>query len=245
MKKLHTIALVNLLMLVTAGWLVPARAAERVYLRGGSDLICDHQKNVGGRVRLYLTAAEDSYLDVAADDILRLEPAAGEPAISKPHAVSVKVPLDVPTLLGQAGARHHIDPDLLASVVRAESGGRVRAVSRAGAQGLMQLMPGTASDLGVRDSLAPDQNVAGGTAYLDALLMYYHDDLARALAAYNAGPAAVNRYHGIPPYAETRRYVARIIHDYNRRKLEEMRHTSGGVSRLAAVHAASSVEARP
>jgi soluble lytic murein transglycosylase-like protein len=104
---------------------------------------------------------------------------------------------------------------LLASVIRQESGGHSRAVSRAGAQGLMQLMPKTASQLGVSNTFAPGQNIDGGTAYLDALLTKYHDNLALALAAYNAGPAAVDRWHGIPPYRETRLYVARVIHEYN------------------------------
>jgi soluble lytic murein transglycosylase-like protein len=102
-------------------------------------------------------------------------------------------------------------------VVKAESGGAVRATSRAGASGLMQLMPGTAQQLGVADSFAPDQNVRGGTAYLDALLTRFHDNIALALAAYNAGPEAVDRYHGIPPYHETRVYVARVVHEFNRR----------------------------
>jgi soluble lytic murein transglycosylase-like protein len=114
--------------------------------------------------------------------------------------------------------RHNIDADLLASVVQAESGGNARAVSRAGARGLMQLMPGTASELGVKDSFAPEQNIGGGTAYLDAMLTRYGDNMALALAAYNAGPEAVDRYHGIPPYAETRAYVARVIREFNRRK---------------------------
>jgi soluble lytic murein transglycosylase-like protein len=130
-------------------------------------------------------------------------------------------PVDVPALLHQAGAEHHLDPDLLASVIHAESDGQTRAVSRTGARGLMQLMPATAKDLGVRDSFAAEQNIAGGTTYLDALLMYYHENIELALAAYNAGPAAVDRYHGIPPYAETRRYVERVIHDFNQRKLRE------------------------
>ena len=79
----------------------------------------------------------------------------------------------------------------------------------------MQLMPKTAAQLGVSDSLRPDENVAGGASYLDSLLTRYHDNLALALAAYNAGPAAVDRWHGVPPYRETRLYVARIIRDFN------------------------------
>jgi soluble lytic murein transglycosylase-like protein len=81
----------------------------------------------------------------------------------------------------------------------------------------MQLMPGTAADLGVSDSFKPEQNVRGGSAYLDELLTRYHDNLALALAAYNAGPAAVDKYHGIPPYRETKLYVARVILEFNRR----------------------------
>jgi soluble lytic murein transglycosylase-like protein len=83
----------------------------------------------------------------------------------------------------------------------------------------MQLMPSTAAGLGVADSFEPRQNVRGGSAYLDALLTRYHDNMALALAAYNAGPAAVDRYHGIPPYHETQAYVARVIHEFNRRVL--------------------------
>jgi soluble lytic murein transglycosylase-like protein len=121
-------------------------------------------------------------------------------------------------LLTRAGTLHNIDVDLLASVVQAESNGNARAVSRTGAQGLMQLMPATASGLGVHNSFVPEQNIGGGTTYLDQLLTRYHDDLTLAVAAYNAGPVAVDRYHGIPPYAETRAYVARVIREFNRRK---------------------------
>ncbi len=233
MKRFQRLALANAVMFFMAGYFVPARAAKLVHLRSGSDLVCDHQENLDGKIRLYLTSSDDSYLDVAADDIVgqeavHIEPTnanagLGQTAPGLPANLTAPVSVDLPALLHKAGAEHHLDPDLLASVVRAESGGHARIVSRTGAQGLMQLMPGTAADLGVSDSFAPEQNVAGGTAYLDALLMYYHENLALALAAYNAGPAAVNRYGRIPPYAETRRYVAHVIHDYNQRKLREAR----------------------
>lgn len=243
MKRLQRLALASAAVFLTAGILVPLHAADRVYLRNGSDLICDHQKNLNGHIRLYLTPSDDSYVDVATNDIVGREavqidrseenPASGSTAQTKTSAVPA--PADLSTLLNRAGAEHDIDPDLLASVVHAESGGHPRIVSRVGAQGLMQLMPGTAKDLGVQDSFSPEQNVAGGTTYLDALLMYYHNNLALALAAYNAGPAAVDRYRGIPPYTETRRYVERVIHDYNRRKLLEQRRHENRLSSASAM----------
>jgi soluble lytic murein transglycosylase-like protein len=134
-------------------------------------------------------------------------------------------------MLAEAGHQHNLDVDLLASVVKAESNGDAHAVSRAGARGLMQLMPKTASEHGIEDSFRPDENVRGGSAYLDEMLERYHDNLALALAAYNAGPAAVDKYHGIPPYHETRVYVARVIHEFNRRALarqgRQARHGDG------------------
>jgi soluble lytic murein transglycosylase-like protein len=179
--------------------------------------------------------SEDAgYIEVAASSVLRVESipdppmpvaASSSTSVSAPLAgnaaqapLTALTPAEMQQMLARAGARHNIDTDLLASVVQAESGGNARAVSRAGAQGLMQLMPGTASELGVSDSFAPEQNIGGGTAYLDALLTRYHDNMALALAAYNAGPEAVDRYRGIPPYAETRAYVARVIREFNRRK---------------------------
>jgi soluble lytic murein transglycosylase-like protein len=99
---------------------------------------------------------------------------------------------------------------LVRAVVDAESKGNPYAISRAGAQGLMQLMPATQARYGVCDPYDPAANVDGGTRYLHDLLVRYHNDIQLALAAYNAGPAAVAYYHGIPPFAETRSYVARV-----------------------------------
>jgi soluble lytic murein transglycosylase-like protein len=127
--------------------------------------------------------------------------------------------LDV--MVNGAGQRHQIDPDFINSVIRAESGFNNRAVSKKGAQGLMQLMPQTASQLGVANSFDPNANVEGGTKYLRELLEKYNYDVPKALAAYNAGSRRVDRYHGVPPYFETQTYVAKIIRDYNRKKLAQ------------------------
>lgn len=204
-----------------------AHAAEHVTLRNGFDLFCDHREDVAGKVRLYMDAADSSFIEFDASDIVADEhvdlpkPVARKVAISSaaaaPAASEKLNDADLAPLLSKAGSTFDLDADLLASVVREESNGHTRAVSRAGALGLMQLMPGTASDLGVADSFAPGENIQGGTAYLNYLLVRYDDNLALALAAYNAGPAAVDRYHGVPPYRETRLYVARVIREYNRR----------------------------
>jgi soluble lytic murein transglycosylase-like protein len=204
---------------------VRARAAERVTLRNGFALHCDHHALVDGHMRLYLSAGEDNYIEFSPAEIASFEKVPDPPVAAAPVAPQTSnrpaklTPVDLREMLARAGTEHNLDVDLLASVVKAESDGNARAVSHAGAQGLMQLMPETAAGLGVHDSFQPDQNVRGGSTYLDALLTRYHDNLALALAAYNAGPEAVDKYHGIPPYSETRAYVARVIHEFNRRVL--------------------------
>jgi soluble lytic murein transglycosylase-like protein len=202
-----------------------AHAFDRVTLRNGFSYDCNHRETLeDGRVRLFLTGgAEASYIDLPAAEIESVATLPDPPVATKTSAGSNP---DVRSLLSNAGEQHDIDVELLASVVHAESDGRARAVSRTGAQGLMQLMPGTAQQMGVKDSFQPEQNINGGTAYLDALLTRYHDDLALALAAYNAGPAAVDKYHGVPPYRETRAYVARVMTEFKRRKLIAERATA-------------------
>ena len=113
-------------------------------------------------------------------------------------------------------ARYHgVPPALVKAVIAAESAFDSQAVSRKGAQGLMQLMPATAASLGVHNAFEPEQNVHGGTAYLREMIERF-GDLSRALAAYNAGPTAVDRYGGIPPYPETQAYVERVLTYYRR-----------------------------
>ena len=237
---------------------IPAHPAERVSLQNGFALRCDHHATVNGQTRLFLSSGEDNYIDLPPQEIASFEtvpdlpptaPVAKSPApIQAPSTAAQPTsksasrppptlsPVDLAEMLSRAGADHNVDVDLLASIVKAESNGNTRALSRAGAAGLMQLMPSTASHLGVKDRFEPGQNVRGGSAYIDALLTHYHDNLALALAAYNAGPAAVDKYHAIPPYAETRAYVARVIHEFNRRVLTREAQAREAQSRLALQH---------
>lgn len=121
---------------------------------------------------------------------------------------------DVASLAGELARKHGLDPALVLAVISVESAFQPAAVSPKGAQGLMQLMPATARELGVTDALDPAQNVDGGVRYLRALVEQYKGDLRLALAAYNAGAGAVKRHGGVPPYRETRDYVEKVLKRY-------------------------------
>ena len=121
---------------------------------------------------------------------------------------------DLRALATAAARRHGLDPELVLAVVAVESAFQPAAVSPKGAQGLMQLMPRTASSLGVGDPFDPAENLDGGARHLGSLLTLYRGDVQRALAAYNAGAGAVARHGGVPPYPETRDYVRKVIRRY-------------------------------
>lgn len=125
-----------------------------------------------------------------------------------------RVPSYLSTVIAEAGRTHGVDPRLIAAVARRESAWNLRAVSPVGACGLMQLMPATAKYLGVSDVFDARQNIFGGTRYLRTLLDTFDGDLDLALAAYNAGPGAVQKYKGVPPYRETREYVKVVRASY-------------------------------
>lgn len=132
-----------------------------------------------------------------------------------PYASHSLDPGTLNSLVSGAAQADGVPPGLVRAVVMAESSGNPAAVSVAGAQGLMQLMPGTSAGCGIGNPFDPSQNVSCGTSYLRSLLNRYHDNVTLAVAAYNAGPGAVDRYHGVPPYAETRAYVVRVLNAYS------------------------------
>jgi len=218
---------------------LPCLAGDVAVLRNGFSIKHERREIVGDLTRLYVNADGSSFIDVPTAEIEHFELAPQEPANDpspgadpmartlKP-ATSAKAPVfpgrpvtDLSQVVSEASGRYRLDPDLVNSVIKAESDFRVRAVSPKGAQGLMQLMPGTAAQLGVPNAFDPQANVDGGTRYLRELLERYNFDLVKALAAYNAGPQRVEQFGGVPPYYETRAYVARIVKDFNKKKIAQ------------------------
>lgn len=213
-----------------------ASAADIAVLRNGYTIRHENREEIGELTRLYLSADRSSFVDVATADVEEFQrddspvfpttqaEVAAAPAQAKSRAARTTPKAsaqEIADAIGSASSRYRLDPDFVSSVVSAESGFNSRAVSPKGAQGLMQLMPGTASQLGVDNAFDPAKNTEGGTRYLRMLLERFNFDVAKALAAYNAGPMRVDQHHGVPPYLETRKYVARIINDYNRKKVAQ------------------------
>jgi soluble lytic murein transglycosylase-like protein len=132
-----------------------------------------------------------------------------------PYASRALDPGTINSLVTSASQSNGVPPGLVRAVLMAESAGNPSAISVAGAQGLMQLMPGTSAGCGIANPFDPTENVKCGTGYLRSLLHHYRNNVTLAVAAYNAGPGAVDRYHGVPPYAETRAYVVRVLNAYH------------------------------
>jgi soluble lytic murein transglycosylase-like protein len=252
MRFLRPVTIAGILLLAQ----LAAFGGELAVLRNGYSIRFERKEQNGNLTRLYtgtgyMDIASDQIASFEAEEApvapqpqpaAALQPAA--PTV-QPAAVQNPAPAPAPTAISQAATpakaaanvdldlvvreasnKNRLDPDFVNSVIKAESNFKPRAVSKKGAQGLMQLMPGTATQLGVADPFDPKANVEAGTAHLSALLDQYHDDPIKALAAYNAGAHRVKQYNGVPPYRETRAYIAQIVRDFNAKKRAQMKATA-------------------
>lgn len=217
---------------------LPCFGGEVAILKNGFSISHKRREVIGEITRLYTSADGSNFVDIQTEDIDHFEiepdPPAPSPSLpvsgarlASPGKASLPFPVrpktDLTELVNETSGRYRLDPDLVNSVIKAESAFNSHAVSPKGAQGLMQLMPGTASQLGVPNAFDPQANVEGGTHYLRELLEKYNFDIAKALAAYNAGPQKVDRYGGVPPYYETRAYVAKVVRDFNKKKAAQLK----------------------
>jgi hypothetical protein len=205
--RLKRAALLLSLGLVAA----PALRAEYVVLRGGQRLKVTGYQLLGDKYRLQMGGGT---VEIAAEDVVTIEPE--EVFTPLPAKPIVKAPYR--ELVEAAAARYRVDADLITSVIAVESNFDPKALSPKNARGLMQLLPETAERLGVQNIYDPQENIDAGTRYLRELLQRYDNDLALALAAYNAGPERVQQYGRVPPFAETLSYVRRVKRSYEKSK---------------------------
>ena len=213
----------------------PTVHAEYIVLRSGQRLSVTGYQLLGNKYRLQMNGGS---VELPAEDVLAIEPE--EVFKSAPPVETAKAPYR--DLIQAAAARYRVDADLITSVIAAESNFDPKAVSRRNARGLMQLLPQTAARLGVRNVFDPQENINAGTRYLSDLLQRYRNDLALALAAYNAGPDRVRQYGSVPPFAETRFYVRRVQNAYAKRKssllTQQSRQSPAQPSTVSAANAA-------
>jgi soluble lytic murein transglycosylase-like protein len=198
----------------------PVFAGEYAVLQNGFRIHADRHEVVADKTRLHIGTGS---MDVLTGSIVGFEveeyvapPPPPPPAAAKIETIALKPPPTPEEIVAVAAVNNGLRPEFVRSVAAVESAYRTQAVSPKGAIGLMQLMPGTAAELGA-DPHDPTQNADAGAKYLRQLLLRYkdtHDPVRLALAAYNAGPGAVDRYRNIPPYRETQQYVERVLRKY-------------------------------
>lgn len=201
------------LLLLAAG-----ASADTVFLKVGTTLKVESLTCSG---ETCVASVRGGQIEVRASDVLKVEAdEAVDPEIRSANVLTarptgVKGPgPDIETMVAQAARRYALPSALVRSVARAESGLDPDAVSARGAQGVMQLMPGTAKDLGVRNAFDLEENIDAGARLLRQLLEKYDGRVAESLAAYNAGSGAVARHQGVPPYRETRAYIRRVVREF-------------------------------
>jgi hypothetical protein len=166
-------------------------------------------------------------------------------AISRTEMAQVLKSPELLAMVDEIAGSIGVDPFLTRAIIQAESAFNYRARSRAGALGLMQLMPQTAERFGVLDPFDPRQNITGGTKYLRFLLDYFKEDLSKTIAAYNAGEGAVVKHGGIPPFAETRAYVPRVLELYTKRLVQADPKAAGAMALLKKGHGGFLVDVKP
>jgi hypothetical protein len=205
----------------------PGSRAEYVVLRGGQRLTVTSYEVVGDKYRLQMKGGT---VEVPGEQVLTIEPE--EVFTPAPHVEVSQEPFG--EIIRAAAKRYSVDADLITSVIAAESNFDPKAISRRNARGLMQLLPSTASQLGVKNIFDPQENIDAGTHYLSDLLALYKNDLALTLAAYNAGPERVQHYgQRVPPFAETISYIRRVRQTYTQRKS-----SGSGAAKKAVLQAA-------
>lgn len=211
--------MVRLLGILALASVTTVGAAEHVVLKTGFRITASKIERQNGVLYLHTVGGitevhEDQVEEIERDDYVAPPVAAAAP-IAK--TATEKPKLTVQEMVTRAAIQHGLPPEIVHSVAKAESAYQTGAVSNKGAIGVMQLMPGTAAALQA-DPNDPEQNIEAGTRYLRDLLIKYDGDSVKALAAYNAGPGAVDRYKGVPPYRETITYVDRVLRNYSKLK---------------------------
>lgn len=218
-RQVRTVLYALNLISAFALFAVQSARAEYVVLKSGQRLVVTGYQLVGDTYKFQFSGGS---AELPAAEVVAIEPEEVFHAAPKP--VLANIPYA--NFISSAAQNHGVDADLIVSVITAESKFNSKAVSRKNARGLMQLLPETATRLGVKNVFDPQENIEAGTKYLRELLDRYNNDLTLTLAAYNAGPQRIEQYKTVPPFRETISYVRRVQKAYKARKSSAASHTS-------------------